>query len=267
MSEPRRTTHLRIQRDADAVERVTIDRPEVRNAFNETVVAELADWARAVSADPGVRVGVLEGAGTVFSAGADLAWMARMVTYGRDENLRDATALAELFHLLDALPVPLVGRVQGAALGGGAGLAAVCDVVIAADDAVFGFTEVKLGLIPAVISPFVLARIGQSAARELFLTGGRFDAARAREIGLVHRVVPAAALDDAVAACVAELLTSGREAAAAAKRLIAGVAGRQPADVRRLTAEAIADRRASAEGQEGMRAFLERRPPSWSGRR
>jgi methylglutaconyl-CoA hydratase len=246
----------------DQVVRVTLNRPEVRNAFNESLIAELADWAGSVRAGD-ARVAVLAGAGRVFCAGADLAWMSKMVGYSKEENLRDATAGARMFEALNALPIPLIGRVHGAALGGGAGLAAVCDIVVAADDAVFGFTEAKLGIVPAMISPFVVARIGQAAARELFLTAGRFSAARAREIGLVHRVVPAADLDSAVDAFVAELMTSAPEAVAGAKALVALVSGKEPASVRTLTTETIARHRTSAEGQEGMRAFLEKRQPAW----
>ncbi len=167
-----------------------------------------------------VRVVVLAGAGKTFCAGADVTWMAKTVDYTEEENLRDATAMSRMFAAIDALPVPLIGRVHGAALGGGAGLAAVCDIVVAEEAAVFGFTEVKLGILPAVISPFVLAKIGRSAARELFLTGARFSAARAQEIGLVHAVVPAAELDARGRRYVRELLTAGPEAIAAAKALI-----------------------------------------------
>jgi methylglutaconyl-CoA hydratase len=171
--------------------------------------------------------------------------------------------MSQMFGALDALPVPVVGRVQGAALGGGAGLAAVCDIVVAEEGALFGFTEVKLGILPAVISPFALAKIGRSAARELFLTGARFPAARAREIGLVHAVVPAAELDSVVERYVRELLTAGPEAITAAKDLIPQVWGRPPLEAMSITASAIAARRVSKEGQEGLRAFLEKRPPTW----
>jgi len=168
-----------------------------------------------------------------------------------------------MFEALDRLPIPLIGRIQGAALGGGLGLASVCDIVVAADDAVFGFTEVRLGIVPSVISPYALAKIGRSAARELFLTGARFDAARARAIGLVHAVVPAERLDDEVNRRVGEILSSGPQAVREAKALIREVAGRAPADVAALTAETLAGRRVCPEGQEGMRAFLEKRQASW----
>jgi methylglutaconyl-CoA hydratase len=245
-----------------AVTRVTLNRPEVRNAFNEELIAELTAWARAPQ-PAGVRVAVLAGAGRTFCAGADLTWMAKMVGYSAGENVRDARALAAMFEALDTLPLPLVGRVQGAALGGGAGLAAVCDIVVASDTAVFGFTEAKLGILPAAISPYAIAKIGRSAARELFLTAARFSAQRAREIGLVHGVAPEGELDAVIDGYVRELATSAPEAVAGAKALIAKVAGRPPADVAELTAETIARHRVSPEGQDGMRAFLEKRAPGW----
>ena len=251
---------------AGGITRVTLNRPDVRNAFNEEMIEELTAWAASVRAGgTRTRVAILQGAGKVFCAGADLTWMSRMVGCSQEENFRDARAAGAMFEALNAVPVPLIGRVHGAALGGGAGLAAVCDIVMAADDAVFGFTEAKLGILPAVISPFAIAKIGQSAARELFLTAARFSAARAREIGLVHAVAPAATLDATVDALVKELLTSGPEAIAAAKGLIGSVSGREPAAVGDLTARAIAERRVSREGQDGMRAFLEKRKAPWAG--
>jgi methylglutaconyl-CoA hydratase len=246
-----------------AVEHVVLNRPAVRNAFNEHALRELTWWADSAAKDRNLRVAVLSGMGPVFCAGADVTWMARMIGFTQQENIEDAAEMGRMFVALDRLPIPLVGRVHGAALGGGAGLCAVCDIVVAADDAVFGFTEVKLGIIPAVISPFVLAKIGRSAARELFLTGARVSAVRAREIGLVHAVVPAAELDQRVAAYVAELLTSAPEAVGAVKTLIPEVTRRGPGEATALTSEAIARRRVSAEGQEGLRAFLEKRTPSW----
>ena len=234
------------------------------------MIAELTAWAaeaREQAARGTIRVVVIGGAGKVFCAGADVTWMSKTIHYTEAENLRDATAMSA--HVRGAstlLPVPVIGRIQGAALGGGAGLAAVCDVVVAEDGALFGFTEVKLGILPAVISPFALAKIGRSAARELFLTGARFSAARAREIGLVHAVVPAADLDAAVERYVQEFLASAPEAIAAAKALIPIVSGRPLAEAMPITAAAIAARRVSAEGQEGLRAFLEKRTPAWSAR-
>ena len=246
------------------VEYLTLNRPDVRNALNDDVIAELAAWASAIQTERSVRVAVITGAGGVFSAGADVSWMAKAIDFTRAENVQNARALSEMFASLDRLPIPLIGRVHGAALGGGIGLAAVCDVVVAEEKAVFGFTEVKLGILPAVISPFAIAKIGRSAARELFLTGARFSAARAREIGLVHRVVPAEALDAAVDDYVREFLSAGPEAVAASKFLIAQVAGLSVDEARPLTARAIAERRVSPEGQEGLKAFLEKRAPKWS---
>jgi len=246
------------------VVRVTLNRPEVRNAFNEELIARLTEWAGTVRAEGTARVAVLSGAGKAFCAGADLTWMSKMVAYTHGENVRDARAMAAMFAALDRLPIPLIGRVHGAALGGGVGLAAVCDIVVAAEDAIFGFTEVKLRIIPAVISPYALAKIGRSAARELFLTGARFSAARAREIGLAHAVGEEAELDRMIAKYVNDLVTSAPQAVAAAKRLIDEVAAAPDrAGAAQLTSEAIAQRRVSPEGQEGMRAFLEKRPPSW----
>lgn len=253
---------LKITEQAGVVH-VTLNRPEVRNAFNDELIAALTEWAGSVRPSDSVRVAVLRGEGKVFCAGADLTWMSRMVGYSHEENVRDARTLGRMLEALNALPIPLIGRIQGAALGGGAGLAAVCDIVVAADDATFGFTEAKLGILPAVISPFTIAKIGQSAARELFLTAARFSASRAREIGLVHSVVPEADLDVQVDAYVRELMTSAPAALAAAKALIQEVAGRRPADVGQLTAETIARHRVSEEGQDGMRAFLEKRKARW----
>src|SRR5215831_6783408 len=214
--------HLISTRDG-AVERLTLNRPDVRNAFNEHVIAELTDWAsrtRDAAVKHDIRVVIVAGAGKVFCAGADVTWMSKTIAYTEEENLRDAAAMSRMFAAIDELPVPVIGRIHGAALGGGAGLAAVCDIVVADEQAVFGFTEVKLGIVPAVISPFALAKIGRSAARELFLTGARFPAARAKEIGLVHRVVPAHELDNVVATYVRELLSAAPQAVGAAKALI-----------------------------------------------
>jgi methylglutaconyl-CoA hydratase len=247
-----------------AIEYLTLNRPDVRNAFNEVMIAELTRWAAATASARDVRVVVIAGAGKVFSAGADLTWMSKQVNYSQEENQRDAAAAAAMFNAIDTLPVPLIGRIHGAALGGGAGLAAVCDVVVADDQVVFGFTEVKLGILPAIISPFALAKIGRSAARELFLTGMRFDAARAREIGLVQAVVPTTELDATVERYVSEFLSAGPEAISNAKALIRRVWTSAPSEIPAITAEAIATRRVSAEAQEGMKAFLEKRKASWN---
>jgi methylglutaconyl-CoA hydratase len=259
---------LDVRRDG-AAEYLTLNRPEVRNAFNDELVAELTDWSRRTldaAERHEVRAAVVAGAGKVFCAGADATWMARTVGYSADENRRDAEAMARMLGAFDALPIAVIARVHGAALGGGAGLAAVCDIVVADEAAVFGFPEVKLGLVPATVGPFVLARIGPSAARELFLTGMRVSAARAREIGLVHAVAPAAALDTTIAGYLSEVLSAGPEAVATAKALVRQMWGRHTGDASAATAAIIADRRVSPEGQEGLRAFLEKRKPAWTER-
>jgi methylglutaconyl-CoA hydratase len=245
------------------VEHLTLNRPDVRNAFNPEMIAELAEWAAVARRDAAPRVVVLSGSGPAFCAGADAAWMAQMLSRTHDENLADAAASAAMFAALDALPIPLVARIHGAALGGGAGLAAVCDIVVADERSVFGFTEVKLGIIPGIISPFVIAKIGVSAARELFLTGARFPAARAQAIGLVHAVVPAADLDLAVGRYIQEILVGSPEAIRAAKALIREVHGRPLEDAVPFGARAIAAQRVTPQAQEGLRAFLEKRKPSW----
>ena len=248
------------------VEYLTLNRPDVRNAFNEHVIAELTDWAahtREAAERRDLRVVVIAGAGKTFCAGADVTWMSKTVQYTEEENVRDATATSRMFAAVNELPLAVIGRVQGAALGGGAGLAAVCDIVVASDDALFGFTEVKLGIIPAVISPFALAKIGRAAARELFLTGARFPASRAKEIGLVHAIVPAGDLDAAVARYVEEVLTAGPDAVAAAKALIPRVWALTTEAATPITARALAMRRVSPEGQDGLLAFIEKRKPSW----
>ncbi|HYN05897.1 MAG TPA: enoyl-CoA hydratase-related protein [Vicinamibacterales bacterium] len=249
---------------AGPITTLTLNRPDVRNAFNEDLIRELTEWAESVTPDGTVRVAILQGAGSVFCAGADLQWMSKMVGYSREENLDDARRAAGMFRALDSVPVPLIGRIHGAALGGGSGLAAVCDVVVAAEDTVFGFTEVTLGILPAMISPYVVRRIGLSAARELCLSGARFSAARGHEIGLVHEVVAAERIDLAVERHAQLFLKAAPLAVARTKRLLGEVSGRRPSDVMALTVDAIATQRVSAEGQEGMRAFLEKRSPKWT---
>jgi methylglutaconyl-CoA hydratase len=250
--------------DHRGVLRVTLTRPDVRNAFDEDSIAALTALARDASKDPTLRAIVLSGEGPAFCAGADLGWMMKAVAYSRQENLRDAEDLARMLEALDSLPVPLIARVHGAAIGGGVGLVAVADIVVAGENATFAFSEARLGVIPAVISPYVLAKIGVSAARELFLTASRFSAARAKEIGLVHAVVPERALDETVDGYLREILSCAPSAIAAAKRLIRDVQGRRPDEVIGLTTSRIAEQRTSTEGQEGMRAFLEKRKPNWS---
>jgi methylglutaconyl-CoA hydratase len=254
--------HLLVRRE-DGVEHVTLNRPDVRNAFNDEVIAELTAWTDTVGTHP-PRAIVLSGAGAHFCAGADIAWMQRMLHASERENREDALRMSAMFAALDAVPAPLIGRVHGAALGGGTGLAAVCDIVVASDTAMFGFTEVKLGILPAVISPFAIAKIGVSAARELFLTGARFPAARAQRIGLVHSVVEEAGLDAAVEGYVRQVLSAAPGAIARAKALIRQVAWRPSNEVAALTSDTIAQQRVSTEGQEGLRAFLEKRAPEWT---
>ena len=246
------------------IARVTLARPEVRNAFNADVIRELHEAFVRLSDDSRVRAIVVAGEGKTFCGGADINWMRAALDLSHDENRIDAERMSDMFRAIDECKKPVIARIHGAALGGGAGLAAVCDVVIASDDALFGFTEVKLGIIPAVISPFVLAKIGRSQARALFLTGERFSAARAQAIGLVHEVVALSALDSAVERVLAELRSAGPQAVATAKALIADVSNASDEQARALTTNAIASQRVTPEGQEGLRAFLERRSASFS---
>ena len=245
------------------VAHVRLNRPDVRNAFNAQLIAEVTAAFAELGQDPNVRAIVLSGEGKVFCGGADISWMRASLDLSYEENVADAKAMSDMFRAIDRCPKPVIGRIHGAALGGGAGLAAVCDIVIASSDAIFGFTEVKLGIIPAVISPFVLAKIGVSNARALFLTGERFEAKRALAIGLVHEVVIADTLDVCMERIVNELLTAGPSAVAAAKALVPLVRAASYEESRDLTAQAIARQRTTEEGQEGLRAFLERRKASW----
>jgi methylglutaconyl-CoA hydratase len=254
MSEPS-TIHVRRLANVDYV---TLNRPDVRNAFNEVLIAELTTWAERAASDRSLRAVVIGGAGPSFCSGADLAWMAKMAGYSQEENLRDARAAAGMFAAIDQLPMPVIAQVHGAALGGGAGLVAVADIAVAAEDATFGFTEVKLGLIPAIIAPYALAKIGQSAARELFVTGRRFDAAHARDIGLVHAIVPAASLIDGGNQYLIEIAKNGPEAMSAAKVLLRRIASLPIAEAAAITAQAIAERRVSAEAQRMMKEFLKK---------
>jgi methylglutaconyl-CoA hydratase len=249
--------HILSRRDGN-VEHLVLNRPQVRNAFNDGLIAEMTAWTQRVLTDSDVRAVVISGAGPSFCAGADLAWMTRMAGSTREENLRDARAAAAMFDALNTLPVPVIARVHGAALGGGSGLAAIADIAVADESATFGFTEVKLGLVPSIIAPYVTAKIGQSAARELFVTGRRFNAEHAREIGLVHAVVTADHLDRSVRRYLDEILANGREAMATAKALLRNIASRSIEEATPLTTETIAARRASSEAQERMRAFLKK---------
>jgi methylglutaconyl-CoA hydratase len=250
--------------DAD-VAHVRLARPEKRNAFDDHVAARLEATFEALGDRDDLRAVVLGGQGPVFCAGGDLDWMRRVADYTPEQNLADASAFQRAFEAVDRCPHPVVARVQGAALGGGAGLVATCDVVVAAADARFGFPEVRLGLVPGVVGPYVLDKIGASAARRLFLTGEVFDAEEARRIGLVHEVVAADDLDAAVDRVLAALRAVSPDGARRAKALVRDLAGAPDRDARGATArQAIADARASEDGREGTRAFLERRAPRWN---
>lgn len=256
---------LRVTRDGPFAW-LTLDRPEVRNAFNAELIDELRTAFEGLSREPpdGLRGVVLSGEGSVFCAGADVDWMRASAGLSVAENERDAAAMQAMFAAIDGCPAPVIVRVQGAALGGGMGLCAVADIVVANRDAIFGFTETRLGIIPAVISTFVLPKIGESHARALFAAGLRFDADRARAIGLVHEVLDdVTALDDRVAGLLDDLRAAGPTAARAAKALVRELRTLAPEEGRRHTVRHIAQQRASAEGQEGLSAFLEKRTPRW----
>jgi methylglutaconyl-CoA hydratase len=251
--------------DDKGVATLTLNRPDVHNAFDDRLIAELTHKLREAAHNHAVRVIVLAANGKSFSAGADLNWMKRMAHYSDAENLRDGVALADLMHTITVLPKPTVARVQGPAYGGGVGLVACCDIAVGSRAAVFSLSEVRLGLIPAVISPHVIAAIGERQARRYFLTAERFDAAEALRIGLLHVLVDDAQLDEALRGIVDHLLKGGPKAQGAAKDLIASVANR-PIDRRLVedTAERIARIRVTPEGKEGIAAFLEKRAPGWA---
>lgn len=255
---------LAVERDG-RIATVWMDRPAVFNAFDEQLIADLDAAFSALDTDPSVRVVVLAGRGPHFSAGADLHWMRRAAGYTHDENLADARRFAAMLRRLAEMGKPTVARVQGAALGGGTGLAAACDIAIASDDALFATSEARFGIIPAVISPFVLRAIGPRHALRYFQSAERFTARRAQEIGLVSEVVPRSALDDAVGAVTTALAASGPRAQQAAKQLIGAVHGRPiDAALSEETAQRIARQRATDEARDGIHAFLEKRPPGWS---
>lgn len=244
---------------------ITLNRPERHNAFDDALIAELSDAIDRMATDPAVRVLVISSTGKSFCAGADLNWMKRAAGYGNEENLRDSRALAEMLRKLAQCPKPTMARIQGPAYGGGVGLVACCDVAIATFEAQFSLTEVKLGLIPAVISPHVIAAIGERYARRYMLTAERFSAAEAYRIGLLHEIVTdVAALDEAVGEIVDALLNNGPRALAECKELIQAVAWKPLSDaILDDTAQRITRLRASEEGREGMSAFLEKRKPNW----
>ena len=245
------------------VTRVTLNRPDIRNAFNDTMIRELREAFSAIEQDASARVVVLTGAGKAFCAGADLHWMRQVVEYTYEQNYEDSLNLAKLMRQIYDCPKPVVGRINGPAIGGGTGLVAVCDIPVASEDAVLSFSEVKIGLVPACISPYVLKRVGERYGREYFLTGERLTAQKALQCGLVNRVVPAQELDATVDGLVEHLISSGPAARATCKRMVREGGDMDLDTAGPATAEMIARLRMSEEGQEGMAAFLERRKPAW----
>ena len=246
------------------VAQVRLNNPDKHNAFDDQIIGELTEAFVAIADNSNVRVMVLGSEGKSFSAGADLEWMKRMASYSYEENLRDASALALMLKTLNEIPQPTIARVQGAAFGGAVGLVSCCDMAVAASAASFSLSEVKIGLVPATISPYVIAAIGQRAVRRYFVTAERFDAHRAMEIGLVNEVVDAEQLDQEIARLIDAVLANGPEAIIAAKRLVFDIAGK-PIDQQLIdsTCETIAAIRVSEQGQEGLQAFLEKRKPHW----
>jgi methylglutaconyl-CoA hydratase len=253
-----------ISKDSRGVATVTINRPQVRNAIDDTVIRSLTDAFKTLGADRETRIVVLTGRGIAFSAGADLDWMRRMAAAGEAENLASAKTISGMMRTLNELPKPTIARINGAAYAAGVGLIAACDIAVAVGDAMFSISEVRIGLVPSTISPYVLAAIGARAARRYFLTGEPFSATDACRLGLVHKVVPQTGLNEAVEDVVSALLAGGPHSQSRAKRLIAEVAGRPVDDaLEALTARSIAEARASPEGREGIEAFLNKRKPAW----
>lgn len=246
------------------IARVSFCRPEIHNAFNSTVIAEMSEVFRHINTDDTIRVVLLSGEGKSFCAGADLNWMKSVIDQTYEQNLTESNALADLFYQMYTCPRPIVGRINGAAIGGGTGFVAVCDIAIAAKSAKFSFSEVKIGVVPACIGPYVIRKIGEGKARELFITGERMRATRALEVGLVNKVVDDDRLDDEVDNLIDSILSSGPNAIAMAKQLVSSVPMMTPEQFKPYTAEMIAKLRISDEGQEGMNAFLTKRKPSWT---
>jgi len=259
-------TTLDIQRPTPHLARVWLNRPEVRNAFNDSVIAELAQAFATLGQDAKLRAIVLGGHGKAFCAGADLSWMKTMAGYTWDENRADAQALADMLWTIHRCPVPVVARIHGDCYAGGVGLAAVCDIRVAASGVNFCLSEARLGLLPATIGPYVIRAMGESASRRYFTTAERFDAKEAHRIGLVHEVAVAEALDTTVDAIVSALVANGPQAVLACKRLVQDIAAQPVTEALRAeTAKRIADIRASDEGREGVQAFLNKRAPDWLG--
>jgi methylglutaconyl-CoA hydratase len=260
----RRYETLLLEKDG-ARARLWLNRPEVHNAFNARMIGELREALADLRGDPGTRVVILSGRGRSFCAGADLNWMREIIRFSREQNLRESLDLAEFLHELYTLPKPTIARVNGAAIGGGAGFVAACDMVVADAEAKFGLSEVKIGLVPACIAPYVLRKTGERWARQYFLTGERFWGERAREVGLVNVLAGPGELEAKVEGLVKSLLSSGPEAMAKAKVLLGRVPGMTFEEAKVFTAEMIADLRTSPEGQQGMAAFLEKKRPPWDG--
>ncbi|MDE1947120.1 MAG: enoyl-CoA hydratase/isomerase family protein [Burkholderiales bacterium] len=255
---------IEIHRPSARVAEVWLNRPEVRNAFNDEVIAELTAAFRGLGADPALRAIVLGGRGKAFCAGADLNWMRRMGAYSWAENEADAARLAEMLWTLYSCPVPVVGRIHGDCYAGGVGLAAVCDLLVAAEGMHFCLSEARLGLMPATVGPYVVKALGEQASRRYFVSAERFGAAEAKALGFVHELVAPSALDARLGEIVAALAANGPQALRASKRLVQDLAGRAiDAELRAETARRIADIRSGAEGREGVAAFLDKREPEW----
>jgi methylglutaconyl-CoA hydratase len=259
---------LQVSLDARGVLHVRLNRPEVRNAFNETVIEELSKVFSTDAVAPEVRMIVLRGEGSVFCAGGDLNWMKKSVDLDYDANLKDTTRLTQMFSTMNECPKPLIGVIHGAAIGGGVGLVSVCDIAIASQETQFSLSEVRLGIVPACIGPFVISKIGGSQARGLFISAERFSATRAREIGLVHEVVPTVAdLDLALERVLGNMLQCSPNAMSVAKRVVLDLSWperrKKLPDCYDYVSRTLAELRVSPEGQEGLKAFLEKRKPSW----
>lgn len=247
----------------DNIARVTLNRPEVHNAFNAVMISELNDVFQRIRDDKSLRIAVLTGSGKSFCAGADIKWLREIIGFSYEQNFEESLQLAEALHKLFIMPKPTIARVNGATIGGGVGLLTACDIAVASENAKFGLSEVKIGLVPAAISPYVVKKIGESRAREYFLTGKRIDAQKALNIGLLNDVVPADKLDGRIEELIDLLMTSGPEALAKCKQLVFQVQAMSLEEAKTYTAEVIARLRISDEGQEGMTAFLEKRTPKW----
>lgn len=263
--DPKDFSTIRYEKEG-GVASIVLNRPEIRNAFNDRMIDELYAVLETAAGDAEVRVLLMRGEGKVFCAGADLSWMKQVIDRSFEENMEESLRLARLFESLSLFEKPIVAAVHGASIGGGNGLVAACDIAIAAESTIFSLSEVKLGLIPSAIGPHVIRRVGEGRARALFLSGERIDGRTAQEIGLVYKAVPDGELDEAVRKQIRLLLTSGPCAMAAAKRLVSEIRGLYGDELNRVTARSIAELRVSPEGQEGMRSFLEKRKPAWLAR-